>query len=103
MRRRTLSSWPWMKASYFADVAAFWSRTVAIGVSFVTRRPSPKRNVDYDHYSWRRETYSTAFARRLISLQRVEHQSAQQLRVKVRRFGRHLLQGAGDLLDVSHR
>ena len=39
----------------------------------------------------------------LIPLQRVEHQPAEQLRIEIRRFRRHLLQVAGDLLDVPHR
>src|SRR4051812_23675897 len=40
---------------------------------------------------------------RLIRLQRIEHQPAEQLGIEVRRFRRHLLQVAGDLFDMLHR
>ena len=39
----------------------------------------------------------------LTHLQRVEHQPAEQFRIEIRRFRRHLFEVAGDLLDVLHR
>jgi uncharacterized RDD family membrane protein YckC len=38
----------------------------------------------------------------LIHLQRIEHQPGEELWIEIRRFRRHLLQVAGDLLDVLH-